>query len=513
MSGNAGAARVETGKVRAWLRAGLLGLVGVVASRAGCAVSSPPGSAPPTDAVAQLLAASGRCPENVLELRALLETAGARLEPALVANRGFHNPSQGSFSLFETVTGRLRGVDFELARGDLVFGHFTAAGGAGSLVLDQEPRAGALMIELVSWDPAKGLYDFYELIGDGTRGRWFYRGDSADVLADLVELWLGPEPGKPRFGTRLRCSGCHMHGGPIMKEVAPPYNDWWRRRRVLPLGGLVPDRELGAIMAGLVDASVLWSGVRGGLERLVASPGFRRVLQGRSLRERLRPVFAPVEVNLDSDDVPVDSTRPWVSIPSAFFVDPWLASAPLRLDRGAYLGLLAETGTRFPESGGPDADHAWLTPIKGFGDRLLIEAAIADGLVDSEWVADVLAVDLERPFHSPTRAALLRLLPEHAAPGWQGDFVATLERSALPGAAELAQNLRDPERDLGFHRRTARESLARRALELGTDAGRRRAFTSLVALRTSVFDLELSKNPRGQILEPGFRVIFPESSR
>ena len=32
----------------------------------------------------------------------------------------------------------------------------------------------------------------------------------------------------------------------------------------------------------------------------------------------------------------------------------------------------------------------------------------------------------------------------------------------------------------------------------------------LSGIRESVYDDEISKNPRGQILEPGFRIVFPE---
>jgi hypothetical protein len=56
------------------------------------------------DPLAKFLMASGPCPTDVFEFRRHLISGGAKLRPTMVANRGFHNPTQGSFSLFEIIS-------------------------------------------------------------------------------------------------------------------------------------------------------------------------------------------------------------------------------------------------------------------------------------------------------------------------------------------------------------------------------------------------------------------------
>jgi hypothetical protein len=48
--------------------------------------------------------------------------------------------------------------------------------------------------------------------------------------------------GEPIFGKQLRCSGCHISGGPIMKELTEPHDSWWRTTRPLPLGARKPEK-------------------------------------------------------------------------------------------------------------------------------------------------------------------------------------------------------------------------------------------------------------------------------
>jgi hypothetical protein len=78
-------------------------------------------------------------------------------------------------------------------------------------------------------DPEKQFYNFYELAS----GTWFYRGDSKDILDDIQGLHRQRNRVAP-FGGRLRCSGCHVNGGLLQKELAAPHNDWFLTSRNLP---------------------------------------------------------------------------------------------------------------------------------------------------------------------------------------------------------------------------------------------------------------------------------------
>lgn len=55
----------------------------------------------------------------------------------------------------------------------------------------------------------------------------------------------------------------------------------------------------------------------------------------------------------------------------------------------------------------------------------------------------------------------------------------------------------------------AQDILMRTQGALNTVGGRAKIFKKLIEARVAVYNAEISKNPRGQILEPGFRVIFP----
>ncbi len=338
----------------------------------------------------------------------------------MVANRGFHNPAQGSFSFFEMVLGD------SLKPGDAFFGHFTRPSGA-TLSPEQEPTDNALMIEALAFDATKGVYNYYELRGDGKTGQWFYRGDSLDILADTRELHIKD---KPTFGTHLRCSGCHTNGGPIMKELAEPHNDWWEPKRGLDFGGRTPDAQVREVLKTLVPADKLAQAVRAGVYKLEASDGLRKGREAVSLREMLRPLFCAVELNLESDTALSGD----VTIPAGFFADPRLHKRTVTISRTAYDLEVQKAQSSFPETTNTDADHAWLTPVKAMSDIMSIDMMVQHGILSDELVADILAVDITEPVFSDVRCGLLRAVPETFSPGWASAFTVELKKSTIAGA-------------------------------------------------------------------------------
>jgi len=379
----------------------VLGLVGP--ATAACIIQSANGRPVLQDPLAKLLLTNDPCPGNVFEFRSRLhQDAGATIKTALVANRGFHNPKTDpgfmQFMLFETVSGRLDSLGITLRDGEFFFGHFTAIAGANILVADQQPSPNALMIELIAWDPVKQVFNFYELRGDGQTGQWFYRGDSLDIQDDVRFLHRQPHANAPQFGEKLRCSGCHIAGGTIMKELLSPHNDWsTTKRSLLPLDKLKPDALLSAILQDVVDADALAKSVKAGLLELQGSEKFQQAKRARSLQEQLRPLFCPVEINLESDPTPLEQKDPKIEIPSGFLVNPILAQGSIAVDRAHYDAALAALKTSFPETSLADADHGWLTPVKAFSDTLFIESLVKQGIIDQEFVIDVLDVDLTIP--------------------------------------------------------------------------------------------------------------------
>lgn len=500
-------------KITALIAASVFSLILTYAGHGACITTS---NGQPTqnlnDFISKSLAKASGCPKNVFEFRELILANSGELVTTMVANRGFHNPSQGSFSFFEIVSCHKPGLIAQT--GDVFFGHFTGVNSLNQIDLEQTPSRGSLMIEAFAWDEAKGFYNFYELIGDGAQGRWFYRGDSADILSDLEPLHLQPNPKQPAFGNRLRCSGCHMAGGPIMKELNAPHNDWWTKERQLDFGGREFSENAGSLMAKLVSPSRLADSVKIGLHKLEGSAGFNAIKANRSLRERLRPLFAPVELNLESDLRPSADGKD-LGVPTSFFIDSRLLAEERRLllSRQAYERGLHDLNMSFPETNLRDGDHGWLTPVKAYSDQLAVESLISQGLIDQHFARAVLSIDFTNPLFSEKRRELLRLLPQTLSIDWQPKYIAELKASGLPHGLELADLLTNGHPALHDVQSRIHGFVARCEEFLGSPDHHVENYIRLLGQRRQeVFDSEISKNPRGQILEPGFRVIFPEPS-
>lgn len=486
------------------------------------------------DVLFEVLSAQEFCPQNALVFRDLLEDKGLELHPAMVANRGFNNPlPAGSFSFFEAVTGEFRGQTLDF--GDFFFGHFTAASlDSTALTNILSPQQAAtpnnLLLESVVWDPRKGYFNFYEIRGSGEGGVWFYRGDSLDILKDIVDLDRNYSPDQILFGDvalggpRLRCSGCHMNGGPIMKELEFPHDSWWRDARPLTLGAMRIAPELQPILDAVVAADRFAGWVKAGDAKLFASAPYWSLRSSRTFQEQLRPLFCEQEVNLESDLHPFASAETTIHATTGLFLDPrLLPGGPenVVIDKALYVNALTAFDSLFfdYQAGGPrptdsiDGDHAFEAPVKSHSDMELIARMVADGTITDEFVIDVLAVDMTRPMFSQERCSLLRLVPESADEGWLETFEAALAASRMPGARELLANLRDPARSADAHQRRAREIVRR----IQRNASLQSAVTGYVRLlaqqRIAVFQDQISQHPQGQIFEPDFRLIFPTMQR
>jgi hypothetical protein len=457
----------------------------------------------PKDPVARVLGAQDTCPRNPREFVDVLKRLGARVEPTLVNFVGFHNVNAGAFFFFEIASSAPTSA-IEIPRGDLLFGHFTTA------TRDQlvSVESGGLTIELIAWDPDKQFFNFYELRG----GRWIYQGDSQDILDDIKQLHRQPSNSPPQFGAKLRCSGCHVNGGLLQKELAPPHNDWFVQDRPLPPVTLTPDAFVKGRLADVVDAGELTKLVTASARRLADSPGYRKVLAAHTMQERLRPLFCPMEVNIESDVRPFDDKRPTLSLPAAFFVDPRLATAAISIDRRHYDAALQMVGSSLPQTPGrrTDADHGWLTPVKAHSDIVAIDALIEQGIVDKEFAADVLAVDFTNPAFSKTRCGLLKLVPNDGGPDFVARFQSALRGASQPGAVELLNNLSDPARNAAFHEKQALAFLTS-CQQRATDPNAVLDWFRLLAQRRVEIDAsDISKNPQGRIIEDG-RIVFPST--
>jgi hypothetical protein len=460
---------------------------------------------PQHDPFFQLLAGLNHCPDTIESLRDKMIEHGFVVRPAMVANRGRNNPTLGSFSFFEMVTGN------NVMPGDWFFGHFTDMH-YGLVSLDQSLAHGKLLIELLVWDSQKQIFNFYEWRGDNGRAIWFYRGDSIDILADNAYLYRNVPPGEKKFGDRMRCSACHISGGPIMKELASPYNDWWSSSRILPLSPNMPDNDVTVLMSQLIGAEEFASAVKSGIDKLEQSLIYRRVKSELSLQERLRPLFCETEINLLSDSSVTEQSVEYIEIPGEFFVSKFFSSRSFKMPMMDYLNLLDQFLMNFPETHLADADHTWLTPVKGYSDYRAIEILINEGLIDEYFAAAVLYIDVGNPNLSEQRCDLLNYVPKQVSSKWQEEFIDNLYNSDNGSAHALAENLID-HHSRSYYTQKVATYLNGIENQLKTVFGRTTHFQRLIDLRKKVYQSEISQNPRGQIFEPGFRLIFPEPKR
>jgi hypothetical protein len=488
----------------------MLGLTYVPLCYAACPLAVAAGLEPPSpkDPLVRLLAAQDSCPKSPMEFMEALKRAGARSDPTMVNFAGFHNADTGSFFIFEIASSvGASPSGLTIPRGDLLFGHFAFPSDDGRLVSNKD----GLAIELIVWDPDKQFYNFYELLN----GNWAYRGDSKAILEEVTHVHRHRD-GQAPFGHGLRCSGCHVNGGLIQKELAPPHNDWFVQNRKLPLGKLKPDAFVQGRLAEMLDAEELSKQVKGSAQRLADSEKYQKVLAGRTMQEQLRPLFCPMELNIESDLQPVDDRNRALRVPAAFFVDPRLATADISIDRQHYDAAVGKLNSRLPNTPGrADADHGWLTPVKANSDIVAVETLIKHGTVTREFAIAVLAVDFTNPVFSKTRCDLLKLVPDQGGPDFVTRFQGALRGSGGTAPIELLNNLSDPSRNAAFHQKQATEfvqTCQKRAADADAVLG---WYRLLAQRRVEVSQSDISKNPKGHILEDeaddSGRTVFPST--
>lgn len=463
------------------------------------------------DPLYHLLSQTAQCPNSPSEFKSLIALHGLTEHVFMVANRGRNNPALGSFSFFESIAGRTND-GYPIKEDDFYIGYFTHAID-GIIHLDEQAIPNKLLIESIVWDNDKQMFNFYELkTTSNDEVRWFYRGDSRDAYLDNARLYRFNRNEENHFGKRMRCSACHNSGGPILKESAFPNNDWWNQIRKLPSFPNKADSTVELIMATLENPMVLSRSVERSMKRLFNRDSplqyFRKTQT--TLQEQLRPLFCTVEINLESANQYNNSP---INIPSAFWLDKQLHfNVASSITRDEYRSLLKEFAMEFPETSLSDADRSWLTPVKGTDDDMAIDDLINNKMITRSFAEAVLMIDFVHPIFSKSRCNLLRLIPEKTTSDWQLIFRKNLKNLGTKEALLLAYYL---DKDMSHE---AFEKILEKYKEkmdqlITTETGRRKVFNRLIYKRKAVSKAEMSQNPLGEILEPGFRVIFPISKR
>jgi hypothetical protein len=297
-------------------------------------------------------------------------------------------------------------------------------------------------IEGWGWDSQRGRYNYYKLDRTGTPGRfsWKFRGssDGADLLSPQA-----------RQGS---CMQCHINGAPIMKELFRPWNNWdsldFRALYLRPDfrdSWLVASNDIVQHLKGAetLELSILPAITQFNRQKVLRSfvrdsNGMGQVVEGKRL---LKPLFVTTEYNIISSDrqksglhpfhsVTSDSPSEKVNIPNSFFLNANLISGGTTaryrglgisqsqsfkditdVTHQEYKDLITESGVQLGGQPG-DAVFAWFVPEPSHVDNDLIDQLMKQGVVTPEFIAAVMAIDLETPVLSAKRQELLDLIPD-----------------------------------------------------------------------------------------------------
>jgi len=256
----------------------------------------------------------------------------------------------------------------------------------------------------------------------------------------------------------------------------------------------------------VVDSAEIFSAqVRSGMQKLEASPRFQMVKKSLSIQAQLRPLFCDLEINIQSDVLPMDKTTQ-IQVPIASLGGPFTGRAPIVISKGSYQALVRKYGLQFPETKYHDADHAWLTPVKGHSDLLAIASLKAIGLVDDKTILDIHFAAQIGTLMNKERCQLLKLVPNTQS--WLPGFVQNLKAQSSILAKSLLQRMTNSMLTPSVYQKSIDDWYIQTSQKLSA-GDLEPAFKQLLLNRRSVFESDISKNPMGQILEPGFRVIFP----
>jgi hypothetical protein len=308
-------------------------------------------------------------------------------------------------------------------------------------------------IEAWGWDRRQGRYNYYKLDSRGTNTpSWKFRGSSVD--AELLTV-------SQRRGS---CMQCHVNGAPVMRELLRPWNNW--HSLDFPVAYLDaagdPNRSWPVAKDDRIDGRL-----RGAedLERTIAASirdfnrsriskrirvddngtpaidpdGRQEVIDGKAL---LRPLFETTEYNIISADRILSGLHPFpaptavgpvseVNVPNSFFLNSNLmrGGGPLQytgleiseslsfnstavLAPAEYRDLVIQSQPRLGDQSPADTVFAWFVPEPSHIDNDLVDQLMQRGILTPEFVAAVLAIDLDTPILSQKRRELLNLIPD-----------------------------------------------------------------------------------------------------
>ncbi|MCQ9376075.1 hypothetical protein NMQ14_17645 [Methyloversatilis sp. XJ19-13] len=357
--------------------------------------------------------------ERPMTVDALLErldilSAAAALADAAVPEEQVFLVGEGGQIPFTPVTASLnRELRFVVAR----------TGASGRLILlsvDDRPSANTGLLQVLSWDPSKGAYNFYQRRDDV----WFYSGDGTHALEP-------PTRGRGPFDG-------HVNGSLVMKELRAPWLHWNSQSVLIPPEAFAPGHPIlgHRLMTHSQGAEIL--------ERDIVQPGidrwtearFDRSIQAGTLSAAdtfLRQLVQTTSVNLVASDREFRELAAGVkvNVPPEILLnveawsrllDPQTIRGRIQVDGGHLLQAIDDLGIALED---PAADFRQIgeaffvlaCPSPAFEDLSIIFALIDRGVLSLGLVRAILAVDFSNPIQSSRRAGLQRHMPKSGALG------------------------------------------------------------------------------------------------
>lgn len=298
----------------------------------------------------------------------------------------------------------------------------------GNILFSSDGSFGDGFLEIMALDETAGVFNYYDRLDQN--GKLSYFGHSQMFVANP------PENGSGR--TNRKCGACHSGGGLVMKELAAPWLHWEGDTTTKGAAALISANaeRLGNPSNGIEMESITRNGNRIWNETRIEflkdnteslPKAFDSILTGNQelnpTQKLLEPLFCVTEVNLDNASSQgrlarqgeVDQTGGVTFAPLGGPVLP-IGFGSLNFSADNYDTVL-DTGNYGVFSGNTriarDTHFALPFITRGEADVDFIQKLQQAGIVDNEFVDDVLAVDLTRAI-STDRCELLRKVPNLA---------------------------------------------------------------------------------------------------
>lgn len=255
--------------------------------------------------------------------------------------------------------------------------------------------------EVMAFDPESGEYNYYEV--NGNEAEFF--GSSSDFIA----------------GNGGRCKQCHTAGGLVMKELRNPWLHW-EQLGDSP-GRLIDDNpddlgsskfSRGSSMESLTKAgNRVWNERR--IQLLTDAEG------DFTPKDMLRPLFCGTQVMLDT--ISTSRSEP-TRVPDGVFAHCKMfgtnscggthfgESGGVSIESGVYTAATEAAGQSVAQVQEPDTVFPGVFIEPSQIDIDYMDKLVDAGVIDDDFITDVLAVDFTRAVFSDARCELLEFAPE-----------------------------------------------------------------------------------------------------